>query len=161
MSTEKNLQRIIDLMARDESVDAPADSVRWASNLFRTRAAEPKKSILKKLAAVLEMELAPNRPAFGERSASATQVRQMLYRAGDNAVELRIESKNKGFSLRGQILGEGFAAASIELSNDSRVFKVRASEMSEFEFADLPAGRYQLLIRGEGFEITLKTIDIE
>jgi len=107
------------------------------------------------------MEIAPNRPAFGERSASASQVRQMLYRAGDNAVDLRIEPKKKAFSLRGQILGEGFAGASIELSRDSHVFTVQASEMSEFEFTDLPTGRYQLLIQGEGFEITLKTIDIE
>src|SRR5689334_9706084 len=109
MSTEKNLQNIINLMERDDSIDAPADSIRWASNLFRTRAAEPKASLIQKLVAVFQMEIAPNRPAFGERSASASTARQVLYRAGDNAIDLRIEAAKTGFTVRGQILGEELA----------------------------------------------------
>jgi hypothetical protein len=161
MSTEKKLQNIIDLMQRDDSIDAPADSVRWASNLFRTRAAEPKTSIVKKLAAILQMEIAPNKPAFGERSASASQVRQMLFRADENAIDLRIEPVKKGFSLRGQILGEGFENAKVTVSDDTHTFETNASETSEFHFDNVPAGRYELVIRGNGVEISLKAIDIE
>ncbi len=147
-------------MQRDDSIDAPTDSVRWASNLFRTRAAEPKTSLLKKLAAVLQMEIAPGKPAFGERSASTSAVRQMLYRAGDNAVDIRIENAKKVFMIRGQILGDGFANAAIRLAEDNRTYETNANETSEFQFHNVPAGVYELNIQGSTVEITLKAIDI-
>lgn len=148
-------------MQRDDSVDAPADSIRWASNLYRTRVSEPKKSFVQKIAAVLQMEIAPNKAAFGERSASASQVRQMLFKAGDNAIDLRIEPKDKAFSVRGQILGEGLGEAEIILSNDSQNFKSRSNELSEFGFENVMAGQYELIISSETVEISLKTIVIE
>jgi hypothetical protein len=161
MSTEKKLQQIIDLMQRDDSVDAPADSIRWASNLYRTRASEPRKSFVQKIAAIHQMEIAPNKPAFGERSASASQVRQMLFKAGDNAIDLRIEPKEKAFSVRGQILGEGLSGAKVKLFNDAQSFESRSSELSEFAFENVKPGQYELIIQGEDVEITLKTIAIE
>ncbi len=157
---EKNPQHIIDLMLGDDSVDAPTDSIRWASNLFRSRAAEPKRTLVQKLAAILQMEIAPNKPAFGERSASTSQARQLLYRAGSHAIDIRIESKKKAFDLRGQILGDGFAGASLKLFNDSRAFDTQANENSEFAFENVPSDRYDLVINADGVEITLKAIDI-
>jgi hypothetical protein len=161
MSTEKNLKNIISLMERDDSVDAPADSIRWASNLFRTRAAEPKQSLVKKLVAVLQMEIAPGKAAFGERSAGAGQARQMLFQAGDNAVDIRIEPATKGFDLRGQVLGDGFDGAEVALASDNRRFETSVSTTGEFRFENVPAGRYELLLRGLGVEIDLKAINIE
>ena len=160
MSTEKNLQNILELIRRDDSVDAPADSIRWASNLFRTRAAETKPSLIKKLVAVLQMEIAPNKPAFGERSATTSSIRQILYRADENAVDLRIEKARKGFTIRGQVLGDGFAGASATLSEDAKTFEATASDSSEFRFEGVPAGNYQLTIRGSAAEIELKSVDI-
>ena len=161
MSTEKNLQNILDLMQRDDSVDAPADSVRWASNLFRTRATEPKQSLVKKIAAILQMEIAPGKPALGERSSSASNVRQMLFRADDNAIDLRVEPAKKGFTIRGQILGTGFTDATVTLSDDIKTKETRTSETSEFQFDNVVGGRYELVIRGESLEVSLKSIDIE
>jgi hypothetical protein len=160
MSTEKNIQNIIDLMQRDDSVDAPADSIRWANNLFRTRSAERKPSFVKKLAAVLQMEIAPNKPAFGERSASASVARQMLYRADDHAIDIRIEKAKKGFTVRGQVLGDGFANATAHLFDDGRRFEANVGDTSEFRFENVPAGRYDLMLRAREVEITLKAIDI-
>ena len=147
-------------MQRDDSVDAPADSIRWASNLFRTRAAEEKPSLIKKLVAVLQMEIAPNKAAFGERSASAASIRQVLYRADENAVDLRIEKVKKGFTVRGQILGDGFAGSKATLSDDAKNFDTTANESSEFRFENVPPGNYQLTIRGTSVEIELKGVDI-
>ena len=160
MSTEKNLQNILELIRRDDSIDAPADSVRWASNLFRARAAGSEPSFVKKLAAVFQMEIAPNKPAFGERSASASSVRQILYKADENAVDIRIEKAKKGFNVRGQILGEGFGNASIKLSGDALGVKTAANERSEFKFESVPAGQYKLTIRTSTVEISLESIDI-
>jgi hypothetical protein len=106
------------------------------------------------------MEIAPNRPAFGERSASTSTTRQILYRAESNAVDIRIEKAKKGLNIRGQVLGEGFDKASTRLSDDFRTFEAVANESSEFRFDNIPAGRYELTIGGEGVEITLKAIDI-
>lgn len=161
MSTEKNLQNILDLMQRDDSVDAPADSIRWASNLFRTRAAEPSQSFVKKIAAILQMDIAPGKPAFGERSVSESKVRQMLFRADDNAIDLRIEPSKKGFTLRGQVLGTGFADATVTLTDDSKTQETRMSETNEFQFDNVAGGRYELVIRSEIMEVSLKALDIE
>lgn len=161
MSTEKNLKNILDLMQRDDSVDAPDDSIRWASNLFRTRAQQPKQSLIKKIAAVLQMDIVPGKPAFGERSASASKIRQMLFRADDNAVDIRVEPAKKGFTIRGQVLGTGFENASVRLSDDAKALDTRASKTSEFQFENVSAGRYELVIRGESLEIGLRAIDIE
>src|SRR5687768_4339611 len=120
MSTEKKLQHIVDLMQRDDSTDAPADVVRWATNLFKRRASEPKKSLIKKLVAVVQMEIAPSKPAFGERSAAVSSVRQVLYRAGDSAIDVRIEPAKRGFNLHAQILGSDFSGAAVILFEDAR-----------------------------------------
>ncbi|PYS99373.1 MAG: hypothetical protein DMF63_12210 [Acidobacteria bacterium] len=147
-------------MRRDDSVDATVDSIQWAGNLFRSRAAEPKPSLIKKLVAVFQMEIAPNNPAFGERSASTGSVRQILYRADENAVDLRIEREKKGFTIRGQVLGEGFADAKAGLSDDAKTFETITNEASEFRFDNIPEGNYQLTIRGTTIEIELKGINI-
>ncbi len=147
-------------MRRDDSADAPADSRRWASNMFRTRAVEPKASFVKKLAAVFQMEISQNQPAFGERSASTSAARQMLYRADDHAVDIRIEKSKRGFTVRGQVLGDGFANAKAQLFDDDHSFETTASETSEFRFDSVPAGRYELTIQSPEVAITLKSIDI-
>ena len=151
----------MDLMRRDDSVDPPQDAVRWAKNVFRTRANRPKESLIKKLIAVVQMEIAPDKPAFGERSAKTSTVRQVLYRAGDHAIDMRIERAKKGFNVRGQILGSGFSGCEIVMSEDSRSFKTMANDTGEFRFDAVPGGRYELVIKCDGLEITLKTIDLE
>src|ERR1044072_2344307 len=99
-SEKQFLEEIVSLMQRDESVDAPQDAIKWSKNLFRTRAAEPKKSFVQKILAVLQVDLAPNKAACGERSAAAAQERQMLFEAGDNGIDLRIKETEKGFVVK-------------------------------------------------------------
>ena len=147
-------------MRRDDSVDTPAASVRWASNLFRTRAVESKPSFVKKLAAVFQMEIAPNQPAFGERSEATSTVRQILYSAGDNAIDIRIEKARKAFSVRGQILGSGFADATVRMAGDNNTFEIDVDEAGEFRLDNIPAGTYEITIRNSEVEITLKAFDI-
>lgn len=152
---------MIDLMQRDLSVDAPADSIRWASNLYRMRSVEPKQSLVQKIAAVLQMEIAPNKAAFGERSASASQVRQMLFKAGDNAIDVRIEAKDDAVSIRGQILGEGLSGAQVRLFNEINSYETVSSEISEFSIDGIEPGQYELTVTGDAVEITLKTLTLE
>ena len=144
-------------MQRDDSIDAPADAIRWSKNIFLTRAAKSKTSIVQKVLAVLQMDLSPNRAAFGERSASASQARQMLFQAGENALDIRITKTKKGFDLRGQILGANFAKAVVKIGE----FQTTADETSEFRLTAIPAGKYNLTVRSGEKEIVIEDLEIK
>src|SRR5436190_23459196 len=113
---EDLLNKIVHLMQTDQSADAPADSIKWTKNLFRTRAAAPKRFLGQKVLAVLQMDLAPHKAAFGERSATSSETRQMLFSAGEHRIDLRIAKVKRGLTISGQILGEGADRAEIRLT---------------------------------------------
>jgi hypothetical protein len=161
-NTDENaINEIIRLMQTDKSTDAPQDAIRWSKNIFRARAAEPKKSFAQKVLAVLQMDLSPDKAVFGERSASTLQVRQMLFQAGENSLDLRIKKDENGLSLRGQILGEGFENAIVKLFNNENSFEVRTSELSEFEFTKIPTGKYDIHLQKEEREIIVEGLELD
>ncbi|MCY7344800.1 MAG: hypothetical protein LH614_01160 [Pyrinomonadaceae bacterium] len=154
---EQEINRIIYLMETDKSFDAPKDALQWSKNIFLTRAAAPKKSFVKQILAVLQMDLSPNRAAFGERSATGALARQMLFQTGENSLDLRIKSDENGFSLRGQILGEGFANCVVKLGD----FETTANELSEFKLANIPGGNYNLSVHSGEKEIVVQNLDLK
>lgn len=156
-SQEDFLNKIVYLMQTDRSEDAPQDSVKWAKNIFRVRQSEPKKSFAQKVLAVLQMDLSPNKAAFGERSASASQSRQMLFTAGENGIDLRISETEKGFlSIQGQILGEGFANCIVKLGE----FETRTNELNEFKFDRISAGNYDLIFQTDETEVVINDLKL-
>jgi hypothetical protein len=155
-SNDELINKIVRLMQTDDSADAPADSIKWAKNIFRTRAAEPKKSLVQKVLAVLQMDLSSVQPAFGERSATLSQMRQMLFQAGDDAIDLRITEEENGFDVQGQILGEGFANCIVRLGD----FQTSANELSEFKFTAISNGKYDLVLRTEDKEIEIAGLEL-
>jgi hypothetical protein len=159
-NNEDLLNKIVHLMQTDNSADAPKDSIAWTKNLFLARAAEPKKSLVQKVLARLQMDLAPDKAAFGERSASASNVRQMLFGAGDYQIDLRIAKANKGFTVTGQILGEDFAGADIALFNDGKNLSVKTNELGEFRFENISKDKYTLSLTFKDKEIIIENIEI-
>lgn len=157
---DQNLDRIVYLMQADKSFDAPADAIQWSKNLFRSRVVEPKKSIVERVLAVLRMDLSPNRAVFGERSASASQARQMFFQAGDNAVDLRIKQGEKGLNVQGQILGANFENGSVRIFNDENSFETAANDLSEFKFAEMPVGRYSVRLQNGEKEILIENLEL-
>ena len=155
--SERQINQIVNLMHSDDSADAPQDAVRWAKNIFLTRAAAPQKSFVQKVLAVLQIDLSPNKAAFGERSASASKARQMLFQAGDNALDIRLTKTDNGFNLHGQILGEGFANAVVKIGE----FETTANETSEFKFANVPGGKYTLTFKYGEMEIVIEDLEIQ
>ena len=147
-------------MQADDSADAPADAVRWSKNLFRARAAEPKQSVVERVLAVLQIDLAPNKAAFGERSASAGSARQLLFDAGEHQIDLRITGVNKGFRLNGQVLGAGFAGAEVKLFNAEKSLTVNSNYLSEFSFEKISKGTYTLSLTFVDKEIIIENIII-
>lgn len=153
---ENLINKIVSLMEIDSSADAPQDAIKWAKNIFRARVTEPKRSLVQKVLAVLQMDLSPNKAVFGERSASAGQARQMLFSAGENSVDLRISETEKGFNLRGQILGEGFANCTVKLGE----FEAKSNELSEFSFIEIAKGKYDLTLKSGETEVVIENLEI-
>lgn len=161
MNNEDLLNKITRLMEADDSADAPPDAVRWTKNLFRSRAAEPKKSVVERILGVLQIDLTPTRTAFGERSASVSDTRQMLFGAGANQIDLRISRAGKGFRVTGQVLGDGFAGAEAKLFNAEKIFSAKSNELSEFAFEKISKGSYTLTLQIRGKEILIENIVID
>ena len=157
---EDLLNKIVYLMQTDKSADASADSIQWTKNLFRTRAIEPKQSLAQKIMAVLQIDLSPNKAVFGERSASASEVRQMLFSAGDHSIDLRITKANKGFTITGQILGANFAGAEIKLTGSKKSFITQIGELSEFKLVNISKDIYTLSLNTQHKEIIIENIEI-
>ncbi len=153
---ENLMNRIVHLMQTDESVDAPQDSVKWAKNIFCSRIVEPKKSLVQKVLAVLQMDLSPNKAVFGERSASGSVARQMLFQAGENSIDLRVSKGENGFDLRGQILGEGFENALVKIGE----FETMTNQLSEFIIKSVPHGIYELILQNAETEIVIEKIEL-
>jgi len=160
MNNEDLLKKIANLMQTDDSADAPEDAIRWSKNLFRARAARPEKSLVQKVLAVLQMDLSPNKAVFGERSASVSQARQMLFTAGDNQIDLRISPVNKGFKVSGQILGEDFAGADVKIFNANKIFTAKSNDLGEFAFEKISKGKYTLSLIFKDKEIVVENIKI-
>lgn len=155
---EKMLEHILQRMQTDHSVDAPADVIKYAKNLYRTRATEPNRSVIQRVLAVMTIDLAPNRAAFGERSAGSGQARQVLFESGENAVDLRVSNVENRFDIRGQILGDGFANGEIEIAGKKNSFTARLDELSTFRLAAIPEGEYNISIRGENSELFIESL---
>jgi hypothetical protein len=155
-NSDDNIKKIISLMQTDNSVDAPQDAIKWSKNIFRTRAVEPKRSIVQKVLAVLQMDISPNKAAFGERSASASQERQMLFEAGDTSIDLRISKSEKGFNVKGQILGEVFENAAVKFGN----FETETNDLGEFNFNEIQSGKFDLTLRTDEKEILIEEIEL-
>lgn len=158
MSQEKKIEKIIDLMQRDNSVDAPEDAVKWARNLYLTR--ERKPSLVQRIVAVLQADLLPNRAVVGERSAAAAQARQMFFTAGDTGIDLRITESKKGYDIQGQILGTGFENASIKLTEDDTVYEARTDKSAMFHLKGIASGEYVLTVTGKRIEVTVEGIEL-
>lgn len=155
--SERSIEKIINLMQADDSADAPTDAVRWAKNLFASRAAAPKRSVVQRVLAILQMDLSPNKAAFGERSSSSAQARQMLFQAGENALDLRVAATENGFNLHGQILGEGFSNAVVAIGD----FETIGGETGEFKLANVPSGVYEVHLRSGEKEIVIENLELK
>ena len=158
---EQRVEHIVNRMLADRSEDAPEDALGYARNLFRSRSAEPKRSILKSILAVLQMDLAPNRAVYGERSASGAQSRQMLFEAGEHAIDLRIAAIGDRYQVKGQVLGAGFEEGAVEITDGITPVEATISGSGTFEFSALSGGEHRLIIIGREIQIVIEKMDLK
>ena len=154
------IEKLIHLMQTDDSVDAPADAIKQARNIFRQAVREPKRSLLQRIVAVLQADLSPNKAAFGERSASALKSRQLLYTAGDTRIDLRVIDADGRFIIHGQILGDELEYTNVKLFNDEHSALSKADEFGAFEIHSVNPGTYSLSLTVGEKEIFIEEIEL-
>lgn len=154
------LESVLGLMRKDETEDAPPQVVSRAINLFRTRAASPKQSLLQRVVAALSFDSLQMSPAYGVRSGQAAAARQLLYNAGDYDLDLRINETNEGWVVSGQVLGEECAGGQIELEGGESVLKADLNDQCEFQLPAVPTGSYQLRLRLKDREVEIPQLEL-
>ena len=158
-NSDNPIEKITRLIETDDSVDAPADAIKWVKNIYRTRVTQPRRSVLSQIAAVLKVDLSLSRGVAGERSAGAAAERQLLFEAGECGIDIRILKRGDEMSIRGQVLSQGYENAVVKLRGAS-AYETRSNEMAEFLVENITPGVYDLTIAGDP-EIAIAGLDIK
>jgi hypothetical protein len=120
--------------------------------MFRSRAAEAEPSLLRRVVAALSFDSMQPGLAYGVRSGQAA-ARQMLYSAGDNDLDLRVQPVGDAWVVSGQVLG-ACTGGRVELKGTDAEVSAVLNELCEFTLPGVAAGDYTLrLLLGEGITV--------
>jgi hypothetical protein len=132
------LHQVVGLMRGDNAMDAPPAALQFAQNIFRARRQFASQMTQgQKILGSLKIDLSAFTPAFGERSAAASDERQMLFAVGDYDIDLRIKRVENGFAVRGQILGELTEKCLVRLESSNFAHDVSIDNLGNFSFSPL------------------------
>jgi hypothetical protein len=92
-------------------------------------------------------------PAFGVRSGKPG-ARQLLFHAGVDEIDLRIEPAGEAWSVSGQVLGKATAHGRAILQGAESLSQAVLNELSEFTLPPVQAGTYTLIL-------SLAEVDVE
>jgi len=109
--------------------------------------------------AVLRFDSAGLAPAFGVRS-GMPGTRQLLFNAGEDEIDLRIEPDGLAWTVSGQILGRFNASGKAVLLGATGTSETDLNEMSEFILTRIEAGTYRLLLKFATAEVEIQDIRI-
>lgn len=159
--TELN-QELLTLVSRvqeDSSFEPPAGLVQWGINLFQP-VMQPVSGGLRKIIASLVFDTFDQPMLAGVRRVGAPP-RQLLFRAGDVDVDVKIESMeaNDRITLVGQVLSSAtkfFDNTPVKLESHGIVrYRTRTNVVGEFSFDEVPKDTYHLSVDLPEGQITL------
>ena len=142
----QSIKQAIGLMRSDTAEDAPAELVKFAKNIFRTKAAGSEPSWLQRVVASLTFDSLTNAPAFGLRS-QTTAGRQLIYSTETADIDVRVSAENEEWQIAGQVLGADCASGDVDLEGDSFSASAKLNDLCEFSFGSVPAGAYKISVR--------------
>lgn len=108
---------------------------------------------LRRVLAILNFDSMGIAPAFGVRS-GIPAARQLVFRAGPDEIDLRIEPQGQTWTLSGQILGQSQVSGRAVLQGAQSTQTAVLNELGEFVLMSVRAGTY-------GLDISLATVRIE
>jgi hypothetical protein len=160
--TKQELQQFVIWIQSDSSYEPPAEALQWGVNLFQPmlQPAEGAGSKVRKIVASLVFDTFDEPALAGVRRVGAPP-RQLLFRAGDVDVDVKIESMetNDRISLVGQVLSNSekfFDNTPVKLESHGMVrYKTMTNFVGEFVFDEVPKDTYHLSVDLPEGQITL------
>jgi len=146
-------------LREDSAFEPPAELVQWGVDLFQP-IMQPEKSGLRKIIAALVFDTFDQPMLAGVRRVGAPP-RQLLFRAGDVDVDVKIESMeaNDRITLVGQVLSSAtkfFDNTPVKLESHGIVrYRTRTNVVGEFSFDEVPKDTYHLSVDLPEGQITL------
>ena len=158
---KQELASLLTHLQEDASFEPPADLVQWGVSLFQPILKPSPAGKLRRIFASLIYDTYEQPMLAGVRRVGAPP-RQLLFRAGDVDVDVRIESMepNGRMTLAGQVLSGAskfFNNASVKLETPQGVvrFATLTNPVGEFTFDEVPGDTYNLSVDLPEGEITL------
>jgi hypothetical protein len=153
------LGNVIGLMRSDKMEDAPSHILQRAFNIMPRKVVAETPSLIQKVVAALSFDSATFAPAYGVRSGTTSQSRQMIFNAGEHDIDLRITSHGNEWIIAGQILGR--AEGYVELKGMNVSLKAELNELCEFRLPPVKEGNYKLYLMFDDAEIELPEIVVK
>jgi hypothetical protein len=159
LELKQEFQVLVTQLRDDSSFEPPADVVQWGINLFQPLM-QPEQGGLRKFIAALVFDTFDQPLLAGVRRVGAPP-RQLLFRAGDVDVDVKIESMeaNDRITLVGQVLSSAtkfFDNTPVKLESHGIVrYRTRTNVVGEFSFDEVPKDTYHLSVDLPEGQITL------
>ena len=156
---KQEFQTLMVQLREDSSFEPPAEVVEWGVNLFQP-VMKPEKGGKRKIIASLIFDTFDQPMLAGVRRVGAPP-RQLLFRAGDVDVDVKIESMeaNDRITLVGQVLSSAtkfFDNTPVKLESHGIVrYRTRTNVVGEFSFDEVPKDTYHLSVDLPEGQITL------
>ena len=157
---KQEFQALMTRLREDSSFEPPADVVQWGISLFQPVMQPESKGTLRKIIASLVFDTYDQPALAGVRRVGAPP-RQLLFRAGDVDVDVKIESMeaNDRITLVGQVLSSTakfFDNTPVKLESHGIVrYRTRTNVVGEFSFDEVPKDTYHLSVDLPEGQITL------
>jgi Putative zinc-finger len=157
----QDLQNLVNRLREDSIYEPPSSVLQWGMDLFQP-VMQPSSSggRIRKIIASLVFDTFEQPALAGLRRVGAPP-RQLLFRAGDVDVDVKIESMeaNDRITLVGQVLSTGakfFDNTPVKLESHGIVrYKTRTNLVGEFSFDEVPKDTYHLSVDLPEGQITL------
>jgi len=156
----QELQNLVAHLQQDSACEPPSELVQWGIDLFQPVMQPSTGSRIRKIVAALVFDTFEQPALAGIRRVGAPP-RQLLFRAGDVDVDVKIESMeaNDRITLVGQVLSSGtkfFDNTPVKLESHGIVrYKTRTNLVGEFSFDEVPKDTYHLSVDLPEGQITL------
>lgn len=156
---QKRIEQTLNIMRTDKIEDVPNYLSERVFDMFEPNPLPiqtEKTSVFDKISAMLESDKFA--PAFGLRSNQWESVRQLKYVADGIEIALQvIFSSDNEWRINGQVSGNNIPEK-VELSDESTRVEAEINDFAEFSFTSVKAGKYNLYVTIDNYEIELKEI---
>jgi len=151
---------LVGSLSTDAANEPPAELLQWGIELFQPVLQPAKEGKIRRIIAALVFDTFDQPALAGVRRVGAPP-RQLLFRAGDVDVDVKIESMeaNNRITLVGQVLAPGdkfFDNTPVKLESHGIVrYKTKTNVVGEFCFDEVPKDTYHLSVDLPEGRITL------